>query len=136
MALNNRQLALIHVARGKLKLTEAQYRGLILHIAGVDSAKELTPGSFDAVMGAMERLGFDVLDRENPCFGRRPGMATPKQVQYIRDLWRRYAGEPTDAALDAWLERSFGVTTLRFVDAKVAGNAITALKAMTARRPH
>ena len=77
MAPSKRQLALVHVAETKLELTENEYRALLLHVGGVDSSKKLTRDGFDAVMGAMERMGFAPLAAAGPCYGDRPGMASP-----------------------------------------------------------
>ena len=129
-----RQLALIHVAKAQLRLDDDDYRALLLRVGGVSSSKGLSRDGFDAVMGAMERLGFDPLGVVGPHYGERPGMATPAQVQFIRDLWRDYAGRFDGKALDAWLAASFGVSSLRFADAATAGKAITGLRAMTRRR--
>jgi hypothetical protein len=61
-------------------------------------------------------------------------MATPGQVDLIRNLWREYTGVDDDAALNKWLDNSYGCAALRFATPAVASDAINALKAMKSRR--
>lgn len=133
--LTKRQLALIHIAKQKLDMDDREYRHALLHFTGVESSKELDQDGLDVMMGYFEYLGFAPVrppdTKNNP--GHRPGMATPAQLDYIRDMWRRYKGE-WDTGLNGWLQKSYGVSALRFLDSETAGKAITGLKAM-ANRP-
>ncbi|NJL08487.1 MAG: regulatory protein GemA [Bacteroidales bacterium] len=128
-----KQIALIHVAKKRLGLTEDQYRALLLWAGGVESAKDLDAAGFERVMGHLTSWGFKS-DWNRRTFGNRPGMASPRQVDLIRDLWRQFSGADDDAALGKWLERSYKVSSLRFVDAAAAQKAITGLRAMTRRK--
>ena len=68
-------------------------------------------------------------------FGRRRGMAAPAQVSRIRQLWREFAGgQAGEHSLDKWLERTFGVSALRFLTADQAEKALKALWAMRRRQ--
>lgn len=131
MTISSAQGRLLHFARKQLGLSEDEYRGILLKLAGVDSSADLTQAGLDRVLAYFEHLGFTPLRTVGTYYGRRKGMATPRQVQFIRDMWARWTGGTDWAALDAWLNRSFGVTALRFADAETAGKAITALRAMT-----
>lgn len=134
MAISSRQLSLLQVGRRHLGLTEDQWRALLIRIGGTNSAADLTAEGFEAVLGAMERLGFTPFGAVGPYFGDRPGMASPKQVQYVRDMWRRYTGRPFDEAeLNRWLQSKFGVSSLRFADLRTVSRVIAALKDMTGR---
>lgn len=132
--LTRKQLGLIHIAKTKLGYSDAEYRHTLLHFGGVESAKDLDQEAFDAIMGFYEYRGFAPVSppplKNAP--GERDGMATPAQLDFIRDMWRRYTGE-WDDGLAAWLEKSFDISDLRFLDADGASKAITALKRMTAR---
>lgn len=132
--LTRKQLGLIHITKTKLGYSDEKYRHTLLHFAGVESAKDLDQEGFYAVMGYFEYRGFaPVLPppmKNAP--GKRDGMASPAQLDLIRDLWRRYSGE-WDTGLNAWLENSFGISDLRFLDLDGASKAITALKSMTSR---
>lgn len=128
----HKQLALLAVARRQLGLDEEIYRAVLHHKGGVESARDLDAAGFTAVMEYFKACGFKP-SRAKSNYGRRPGMATPGQVEYIRSLWREWRGQDDDTGLNAWLERSFKVSALRFADAEIAGKAITGLRAMVAR---
>lgn len=135
MTISPRQLRLVHVARGKLGLSDGAYRSVLVHVAGVTSATELDRPGFEAVMGFFEYLGFAPLTPRGQDYGQRPGMASFAQLELIRALWAEYtanayAGEDE---LNKWLLRCFKVSALRFLTAADARKAITALKTMKAR---
>lgn len=133
MALSRKQYALLNVAKGKIGLDEDAYRSCLVQIAGVQSATDLDRDGFDALMAYFEYLGFLPVVPRGPTYGARPGMATPAQVQFIRDLWAEYTGEGREDALNKWLLRCWKVSSLRFLTKADAQRAITALKAMKAR---
>jgi hypothetical protein len=128
-----KQIALIKIAKKQLGLTDEQYRALLLWAGKVESAKDLDTAGFERVMEYLTRLGFKS-DWNKRTFGNRPGMASPKQVDLIRELWRQFSEADDDAALGKWLERSYKVSSLRFVDAPTAQKAITGLRAMICRK--
>lgn len=133
MAPTRKQLALIHVARKQLGLSDARYRGILRTVADVDSSKDLDRQGFELVMQTMAALGFRS-DFTRGFYGHRRGMATPTQVSDIRRLWGIYAAHPDDGrALDKWLERTFRVSALRFATGDQADQAIRALRAMIGR---
>jgi hypothetical protein len=128
------KIALLHVARKKLGMEEDDYRLLLLRVAGVDSARDLSEAGFRQVMEAFAMLGF-TSDSAAASFGRRTGMASPGQVVAIRRLWAEFtAGEGTDATLGKWLDKHWGITALRFLPAPIAPKVLIALRAMCARR--
>lgn len=53
-----KQLALLHVAKQKLGLGEADYRSVLSLYGNVESAKDLTMEGFRHVMTYLERVGF------------------------------------------------------------------------------
>ena len=67
-------------------------------------------------------------------YGKRPGMATPAQIELIGKLWLERSGGDDEAALGRWLERCYHVTPLRFLDRDAAGKAVKGLNAMTKRK--
>lgn len=133
MPISKKQLALIHVARSKLGISEDEYRACLVQIAGVESSTHLDRGGFEAVMGFFEYLGFAPLNPRGPTYGDRPGFATSAQLQLIRELWHEYTGGAKEDALNKWLLRCFKVSSLRFLKMEQARKAITALKAMKSR---
>lgn len=132
MPLSRSQTALLHVAKAKLKLTDAQYRMVLTRVAGVTSSTELDRDGFDKVMGFFEYAGFRPLEKTGPDYGNRPGMASFAQLELIRSLWSEWSdgGE----GLDVWLKRTFKVDSARFLTAEAAPKVITALKAMKAHK--
>lgn len=134
VALSPDKIALVHVAKRRLRLEDADYRSILLRVAGVASAKDLTEAGFHQVMEAFAALGF-TSDSAEANFGRRAGFATPGQVAAIRRLWGEYTGgQGTDASLGQWLSRTWGISALRFLPAGQAPKVLIALRAMCARR--
>lgn len=135
MSITPKQLALLHVARQRLRLSDEVYRTALAQVAGVTSSAELDQDGFTAMMGLFEYLGFAPTKAQGANFGARPGMASFAQIELIRALWAEYTRGVYDseAQLNKWLERTFKVSSLRFLSAVDARKAITALKAMKAR---
>jgi hypothetical protein len=128
------KIALVHVAKKRLGLDDADYRTILLRVAGVDSARDLTEATFRQLMDVLSQLGF-TSDKAAANFGYRPGMATSGQIATIRRLWADYtAGEGTDSTLGKWLAKHWGISALRFLPADLAPKAIGALHIMCARR--
>lgn len=134
MALARRKLSLIHIAKARLGLGDAVYREILMHYGGVSSSRDLDQTGFELVMEAFHRRGFQS-DFAKRNFGRRPGMASARQVAYIRHLWANYTdGQGDDKSLGKWLDHTFKVTALRFVRVELAPKVTTALRAMNAKR--
>jgi phage gp16-like protein len=128
-----KQITVVHLAKARLGLEDDMYREILQKLGGVASAKQLDAAGFEAVMEYFASCGFQSTWRKRT-FGNRPGMATPPQVDLIRGLWRDFSGADDEAALNKWLERSFHITALRFLDKVMAQKAITGLKKMLARK--
>jgi hypothetical protein len=133
MSLSNKQKALLHVAKSKLELSDAEYRSALVHIAGVTSSTELDQDGFTAMMALFEHLGFAPLTATGADYGARPGMASFAQIELIRTIWAEYTHGADEAALNKWLLRSFKVSSLRFVTKDTARKAITGLRMMKRR---
>lgn len=133
MTLERKKISLVHVAKQRVGLCDDNYRMALRRIGHVKSATELSEDGFRAMMEYFAALGFRS-DWRKRNLGDRPGMASASQVAMIRGLWREYTGTEDELALGRWLERSYHVTALRFLDHAAASNAITGLKRMVARR--
>lgn len=128
------KLAIIHVAAKQLGLDDATYRALLRQLAGVASARELSPEGFELVMARLAELGFKSTSPRRP-LPARAGMATPRETQLVRHLWWQFtAGQGNDASLGKWLDGRFKVSALRFVDAARAPKVIAALRHMVAKK--
>ena len=133
MSLTKKQIALIHVARKELKISDASFRTGLAKLCHKTSITELEQADFETLMGFFEWRGFRPLKAGGPDYGARPGMASFAQLELIRTLWAEYTkGGP---GLQAWLKRCFKIDSDRFLTAGDARKAIVALKAMKARTP-
>ena len=136
------QLRLLQVARKRVGIEDAHYYRMLQDFGAVSSAADLDRRGFDLCLAFLEAEGFDrePLAPTAPGFGRRAGFASPEQVDLIRSLWRAWIGpsvesvEALEAGLNTWLERYHGTSSLRFLTTTGAGKAITALRAMRARK--
>lgn len=130
-----KHIALLHVAKRELDLTDDDYRAILARYGNAVSAADLDTRGFNLVMKYFTALGFRSTWTKRT-YGERAGMASPAQVDLIRSLWRQFTGkdDPNDAALHGWLDKHHHVTALRFVSAEKASKVIYALKAMTERK--
>jgi len=134
MALPNSKTRILHVARRQLGLDDDAYRDVLFNAAGVRSAKDLDGTGFDLVMRRFAELGFQSTSRRKPLAARRD-MASPAQVQLIRELWAQFTdGQGDDRSFGKWLDGRFKVSSIRFVSRDLAPKVIGALKAMVAKR--
>jgi hypothetical protein len=133
MTISKKQKAILHVAKSKLSLSDAEYRTALVHVAGVTSSTELDKAGFEAMMGLFEYMGFAPLTRQGQDYGARAGMASFAQLELIRTIWTEYTDHTGEDALNKWLLRTFKVSSLRFLRKDAAQKAITALKAMKSR---
>ncbi len=134
MAVTPKQLALLAIAKKRLAIIEDDYRSILRSEAGVESARDLDHIGFNAVMKRFAQLGFQSDWSKRNFGGYRAGMATPAQLQMIREMWRQYSGADDEAGLNGWLMRTAKVSATRFLDADGVHKAISGLRAMTARK--
>lgn len=107
MTISRRQRALFWVAEVKLRLS---------------------------MMDFFEYCGFQPLVSKGPNYGDRPGMASFRQIEFIRTLWHEYTGgKAGEDELNKWLLNKCKLSSLRFLPADKAGKVITALKVMKSR---
>lgn len=131
--ITDQQSKLIHLAKRRLNMLDADYRAMLSRVAGVASSRDLDDTSFTAIMEELGRLGFDTVQKA-PQYGERGGMATPRQLDKIRSLWRQWAGSEDESGLTTHLERKFKVSSPRFLNLKTASKVIYALEKMAAQR--
>lgn len=131
--INSQQRKLIHLAKRRINLSDADYRSLLMRIAGVSTSNDLDDASFSAVMAELGRLGFQTV-QQAPQFGERWGWATEKQLNYIRSLWRKYAGTEDETGMERFLEKKFKVSSLRFLDFETATKVIVTFEKMSGWR--
>lgn len=134
MKLSKSQRAILFVAKGRLGIGEEVWRTILAEVAGVSSVTELDHDGFTAIMGLFEYMGWEPTTPRGPNYGDRAGMATYAQLALIRALWHEWSDSTGSDGLNTWLERTFKVSSLRFLTGGQARGAITALKAMKARK--
>lgn len=127
------QNKLIHHAKRRLNMTEPDYRAMLQRVAGVMSSSDLDDASFSAVMDELGRLGFQTVQKA-PQYGDRGGWATESQLNYIRSLWRKYAGTEDEAGMERFLEKHFQISSLRFLDSATVPKVIVTFKRMAGWR--
>lgn len=115
-------IQLIHIAKNKLKLCDAEYRAVLEGTTKKSSCKDMTAAELDATLKAMKALGFKV---------RRvsvAGKASADQIAYINVLWKSVARIKTDKALNAFIKRITGIAYLSWIDNYQAQSVILALR--------
>ncbi|HEY3951664.1 regulatory protein GemA [Phenylobacterium sp.] len=127
-----RKVALLHVAKTKLALSDEAYRDELQRHGGRSSARELDEHGFEAVLQRFRQLGFET-NRRREGYGERLSMATDGQLALIRSLWSDVSGGLPEARLNVWLQH-FGVSALRFATKDKAIKVIAGLRAWQARR--
>lgn len=141
--LEAKHLRLLHVARREMGIDEDDFRQLVAHFGkdcpgmplGQPSTKFLTLPAFNKLMQHFERMGFvSSAKKAAQKSERRPGAATLRQIAMVESLWRRYTKYQGDArSLGKWLERTYQVSSARFLTFDAARKAITALNEMVTR---
>lgn len=123
-------LAKIHLGKKALGLTEDDYRALLMRIAGVSSAANLTTAGMTRVLAEYRRLGWSAVPARVRQSGK-PG------VRLIFGLWTELgrlgvvtAGRP---ALFAFVKRQTGVENPEWLAPGDVNKVIEGLKAMRAR---
>ena len=95
--IGKKKIALIHVAKNKLSLSDDEYRDILLRVAGVNSSLDLDFEVFEAVMDYFNRMGFESISKKESNNKRRKQSAknlegdtiTPAQQEYIKDLYNK-----------------------------------------------
>ena len=129
------KLALIHVAKREVGLSEDRYRDLLAGAAGLSSAREIErEEQFRAIMNAFKALGFNSIQSQQrplsrPAWADRWGCNDAQRAK-IEVMWRAVARDPGDRALHAFIRRITGVDHPQFLRDWLAQNVIIALSAM------
>jgi phage gp16-like protein len=112
--ITKRQIALIHVAKTRIGMTEDEYRAMLSGF-GVESSTQLTQGKFERVVEYLEKLGFTV---QRPRFRGKTGKRANGSAGQLLSSRDRLRGKVrailrdlrlTDAYADAIARNRFGV---------------------------
>ena len=128
------RMAVIHLAKKQLGLSEDAYRA-ILSGAGVGSAKDIaTNAQFNTVMDAFLRLGFSPARHggpnkyHSPVAGANPGMISRRQEYYIKGLWELASRAKDEQSLRRMVRRIGKVDDISFLPRRAASALILALR--------
>ena len=136
-------IAAIHVLKGKLRLTDDDYRALLIQLTGHSSSKAMTQPQRRTVREHLQRLASRMgieqpATRQRPLpdaqFAKAKAAASPRERK-VWALWHQLhrdgrVDNPSAAALNAWVKkRQVGVDALRFCTGPQLDTLIEALKA-------
>ncbi len=142
-----KQIKLIHVAKGQLRLGDDTYRLMLRQWFGVETSKDLSYNQASTIIDEFKKLGFRLKTKrtppQNPCWPcapRTPGvplpenvvvLASPGQLRMIEHLaadiaWRHWDG------YRRWLMKYFKIDQVR--TSLEASAVIEALKDMWKRQ--
>ena len=138
-------IAAIHTLKSKLKLSDDDYRALLVNLTGKRSSKDMTLTEQQAVRDHLQslavRMGVAQPTRRRPLsqseFDQVKKQTSPKERK-IWALWHQLGRDglvqnTSAQALNAWVERQVGVTTLRFCTSAQLDTLIEAAKAWQGR---
>ena len=137
--------AAIHTLKSKLKLSDDDYRALLVNLTGKSSSKEMSLAEQRMVREHLqklaERMGVAQPTRRRPLnqeqFDQVKQQASPKERK-LWALWHQLGRDGLEQntsaqALNAWVERQVGVTALRFCTPPQLDTLIEAAKAWQER---
>lgn len=123
-------LAKVHVAKKQLALDDDTYRAMLRSVAGVESAKDLTPEGAAKLLRHMERSGF----RPTKTAPRRPRVAGSRGAQLSKiEALLADAGRPWDY-VNGMVKRICKVDAIEFCDIEMLAKLIAALQIDANRR--
>lgn len=142
-------IAAIHVLKAKLRLSDDDYRALLLQLTGKASSRDMNQAERRQVREHMqslaEHMGLAQPTHRRPLtgeqFGKAKATASPRERK-VWALWHQLhrdgrIANPSAAALNAWVQRTVHVSALRFATAAQLDTLIEALKAWQHRgAPH
>lgn len=142
---NTNHTAAIHVLKGKLRLTDDDYRVLLKGLTLKTSSKDMSDAERqkvrDHLQGLAERAGLVKPTRRRPMpasrFAKAKADASPRERK-VWALWHQLGRDglvqDTSAqALNAWVHRQVGVSALQFATGAQLDTLIEALKAWQER---
>lgn len=126
-------IAKIHVAQKDMGLCDDDYRAILLRVAGVGSAADMTEPQMQAVLAEFKRLGWQAKPRSG-----RTSSADHPSARKARALWISLhqlgvIRNPAESALEAFAARQLKVQKLQWINQSHCYKLVEALKAMAER---
>ena len=126
MTTRNLQLSKIHIAKKDLGLDDETYRALLARVAGVRSAKDLTPRQIGAVLAEFARLGWESKPTKKQ--GRKAPTAAPDRVKLVGKIEAFLAeAKRSWAYADGMALRMFKVERVEWLDPQQLQKVVAAL---------
>lgn len=117
MSIDHKKLALIHIVKKDLALTDEAYRDMLQAAAGVQSARDLDEGGFQKLMRFFARSGY---------YRVNPQRMTYRQKLFIQHLVADLGWE--DNHLRNFMDKYFHKTAMLALSKQEASHLIEALK--------
>lgn len=119
-------LAKIHIAKTQLGLDDDTYRAILARVAGVRSAKDLSPRQIGAVIAEFERLGWVPKTAKKTSRAKpKPAVDRSKLVSKI-EAFLTEAGRPWEYA-DGMARKMFKVERVEWCDCDQLRRLVAAL---------
>lgn len=139
-SLRSRELATIHVLKNKLGLSDDDYRAMLASVVGVTSAGKITASAdrqrvITHLRDLERRMGMD--EKAPAAAPKRGWMSFEKDdeplVRKIKAMWIELGKEghverTTVEALNAWVQRHWGVDHVRWLSPKQQSKAVEMMK--------
>jgi len=123
--MDRKKLALIHIIKKELNLSDPQYRSILLEATGVNSAKDLDDEKFRKLMNYFVRSNL---------YRKSPLSITMKQKVYIKYLAKRIGW--TGRHLYNFLHKYYRKSHLDRLTKKQAAKVIVALRSIEKHYPY
>ena len=123
------KLAVIHIVKKELGLSEKDYRSFLHEAAGVKSAADLKNDTqYFALMRAFRAAGYKPRRKQFVRVNDQGFHCTDAQLDYIRGLWKLASRSKTERSLRAMARRICGIDDPRFLSKASAIKLILALR--------
>lgn len=126
-------LGKVHIAKKVLRLTDDDYRAVLIRVVGRTSAADCSQLELDQLVKEFERLGFDAKARPR---GPRPAdhpVALKARAMWISLHLLGAVKDPSEKALESFARRQLGTAKLQWANQALGHRLIEALKAMAER---
>lgn len=123
--IDKKKLAVIHIVKKELNLSEEEYRNTLMRVAGVNSAKELDAEKFRKLMNYFVRSDY---------YRINPWGLTIKQKLYIKYLAQNLGW--TDEHMSNFIRKYYHKAGIDKLTRKDAVRLIESLKAVTGHKEY
>jgi phage gp16-like protein len=134
-AASKRLLAMVHIAKKKLALSDDDYRAILLDVTGKRSAGDCTTDELGKVIDHFRARGWEADKPRGRSGSRRAdhGPARKARAMWISLHALGAIDDASDTALEAFARRQINCTALQWADQGQMYKLIEALKAMAER---